>query len=354
MRRRHIVFTAVMLFLFFVWVLALSEFAGTQDPANPPGSTSSYTLEDIYNRLTTGVDDGPGPFTEPTSGPGSTMYTLNEIMDKAPVADNANGATPVQVLTGRTYWGLRTSGGPWGKETGTMPIQTVDNTTVSQAAGYYNAFDLSTVDTDLASRNIKSGVNIFGVAGTSTNVPRTGQTGCWDQSGTSIPCAGTGQDGEYQLGSLPAVAPEGLKGFTDNGDGTVTDNSTGLIWLKNANCVIFFSGDITGHNWRNWSEALTAANSLTSGYCGLSDGSSAGDWRLPNANEIHSLMVDSGQLNPALPPLHPFTDVQLDVYHSSTTYAYDRTKAWGLNAPAGFLVHSPKTFNRYVWPVRNY
>jgi hypothetical protein len=53
---------------------------------------------------------------------------------------------------------------------------------------------------------------------------RTGQTTCFAVNGTSTPCAGTGQDGEFQAGSL--------RSFTDNLDGTVTDNATGLMWEK--------------------------------------------------------------------------------------------------------------------------
>ena len=66
--------------------------------------------------------------------------------------------------------------------------------------------------------------------------------------------------------------------FSDKGDGTVKDNLTNLIWLKNANC---FGG-------QTWANALTAANNLhdtgtpsTMDDCGLSDGSLAGDWRSP-------------------------------------------------------------------------
>ena len=61
-------------------------------------------------------------------------------------------------------------------------------------------------------------------------VPQTGQTGCWDASGSPIGCAGTGQDGEYQYGV--SVDPR----LTDNGDGTVSDKLTGLIWLKWGTC----------------------------------------------------------------------------------------------------------------------
>lgn len=48
---------------------------------------------------------------------------------------------------------------------GSIATQTPDNSTVSQAAGYYDAFNLATVDTDLAVGNIKAGVTIFGLAG---------------------------------------------------------------------------------------------------------------------------------------------------------------------------------------------
>ena len=61
-------------------------------------------------------------------------------------------------------------------------------------------------------------------------LPQTGQTTCWDKNGNVIPCAGTGQDGDIQAG----VAWPNPR-FTDNGDGTVTDNLTGLMWTQNAN-----------------------------------------------------------------------------------------------------------------------
>ena len=88
-----------------------------------------------------------------------------------------------------------------------------------------------------------------------------------------IPCVGTGQDGDWQKG----VAWPNPR-FTDNGNGTVTDNLTGLTWLKNANC----------YGTRVWATALTDANTLNSGECGLTDGSVEGDWRLPNVRECRA------------------------------------------------------------------
>jgi hypothetical protein len=54
--------------------------------------------------------------------------------------------------------------------------------------------------------------------------PATGQTTCYDSAGTVIACAGTGQDGDIQAGAT-------LR-YQDNGDGTVTDKNTGLVWEK--------------------------------------------------------------------------------------------------------------------------
>jgi hypothetical protein len=176
-------------------------------------------------------------------------------------------------------------------------------------------------------------------------VPKTGQT-------TSY---ATGDDGELKKG----VAWPNPR-FTDNGDGTVTDNLTGLIWLKNANCTSFFSSDITGQNNRTWNDALYAANNLASGYCGLTDDSIAGDWRLPNKNELNSL-VDVRYNDPSLCNTtgtgqwtnnDPFTDVQFIDYWTSTTDSRNSGYAYDVHMNAGGVVCNAKTITWYVWPVR--
>jgi len=149
-------------------------------------------------------------------------------------------------------------------------------------------------------------------AGTIT-VPRTGQNSCYSAEGVVIPCAGTGQDGEKRTG---ATWPSPR--FADNGDGTVTDNLTGLVWLKDANCSDTAGGIDRSGGLLNWPSALTWSNNLASGKCGLSDNSVAGDWRLPNVNELRSL-VDYSRHDPALPAGHPFSNVQSVWYWSSTT-----------------------------------
>jgi hypothetical protein len=170
------------------------------------------------------------------------------------------------------------------------------------------------------------------------NVRKTGQTGCWDGSGNLIVCSETGQDGEFQKGT--SVSPR----FTDNGNGTVKDNLSGLIWLKNANCF----GLVT------WTTGLADANVLASGSCGLTDGSATGAWRLPNVEELQSL-INWGKVSPALPTGHPFTGVVNDNYWSSTTNmnASPQIYAWGVSIDVGPVISGNKTGNfLYVWPVR--
>jgi len=70
--------------------------------------------------------------------------------------------------------------------------------------------------------------------------------------------------------------------YSDNGDGTVTDNRTGLIWMKNANC--------TGRRGMSWINAMRWAAELAHGRCGIRDGSRKGDWRLPTVEEWHAML----------------------------------------------------------------
>lgn len=155
---------------------------------------------------------------------------------------------------------------------------------------------------------------------------RTGQTTSYE----------AGDDGDLERGvSWPSPR------FTDNGNGTVTDNLTGLIWLKNANCF----------GTRNWSQALSDCNGLSNGSCGLTDGSSPGDWRLPNRKELLSL-VDYSRYYPALPDGHLFSNVQSSYYWSATTGAHYTGIAWFVNMYDGDVTHSGKSYSYYVWPVR--
>ena len=148
----------------------------------------------------------------------------------------------------------------------------------------------------------------------------------------------TGDDGYHQKG----VASPSSR-FTDNGDGTVTDNLTGLMWAKNANLA---SGTM------NWNDAIDYANNLSLGTdCGLS----RTDWRLPNIRELESLK-DYSKYNSMLPIDHPFTNVMLSdkKYWSSTSLQGDPSFAWarGLNEATQYFTAKTFSTTYYVWPVR--
>jgi hypothetical protein len=220
--------------------------------------------------------------------------------------------------------------------TGTALIMTIPN-------GLYLGKTATATSSALLAENIKSGTTIFGVVGTyggSALVPRTGQT-------PIVPIdAPVGSDGNLQKG-VTWPSPR----FTNNNNGTVTDNQTGLIWLKNANCF----------GTRKWDTALTDCNTLANGTCGLLDGSVSGSWRLPNRFELESLL-DLAYHNPALSDdagtgpqnagISSFTVSSVD-YWSSSTRAGTPGYAWRVNLYLGSAdtADKPTSFNQ-VWPVR--
>ncbi len=155
------------------------------------------------------------------------------------------------------------------------------------------------------------------------------------KTGQNTPYA-TGDDGDLGKG-MAWPDPR----FVDNADGTVTDRLTGLVWLKDASC---FGLSI-------WNQALLDCSGLASGACGLTDGSSPGDWRLSNLDELLSLL-DRSQTAPALPSGNPFTGVQTSTYWSSTTSAASNGSAWFVFLDDGYSDFNPKDTAYYVWPVR--
>jgi hypothetical protein len=138
-------------------------------------------------------------------------------------------------------------------------------------------------------------------------------------------------------------------------NGTVHDTVTNLIWLKNANCF----GPL------DYTEANNAAAGLEDGECGLTDGSSPGDWRLPTLEEWEAAVARGVVLGCTYPSLTntpgtacfsagppPFTNVQSGPYWSSVAVESSPTYAWIKRLDEGHSDYLGRTILSYVWPVR--
>ncbi|MBI5376683.1 MAG: DUF1566 domain-containing protein [Candidatus Schekmanbacteria bacterium] len=187
------------------------------------------------------------------------------------------------------------------------------------------------------------------LAGGVIKLPQTGQTKCYDNDGNEIACVGTGQDGDIQAG----VAWPNPR-FTDNADETVSDNLTGLIWAKDGNVIATKDSDYDsdykpGDGAVYWTHALSYIDKLNSeSYLGYTD------WRLPNSNELQSL-INSGEEDTSIWLNNQgFVNVKSAGYWSSSTYGDANTCAWDIFMWSAHLIGRQKNNgDYYVWPVRS-
>ena len=124
--------------------------------------------------------------------------------------------------------------------------------------------------------------------------------------------------------TTPIVLPNH---FTDNGDGTIIDNLTQLVWQKTPN-----------PNVVTWEQALTYAEGLTIG--------TTSDWRLPNIKELQSINNEL-TTNPSV-FLPYFSNVGVHNYWSSTSLPNQTTKSWYWNTQFGITTYDVKTNSNYV------
>lgn len=142
--------------------------------------------------------------------------------------------------------------------------------------------------------------------------------------------------------------------FVDCENGTVTDNLTGLIWLKQANCL----------EPADFATANKKAAQLHDGDCGLKDGSAAGNWRLPTVEEWAAVLV-KGCVQVPLPDATGsycylasawagVVSTAYDGYWSSTAYPNTASpRAVFANFYWRETDFSNRNALRLVWPVRS-
>lgn len=178
-----------------------------------------------------------------------------------------------------------------------------------------------------------------------SRLPATGQTTCWDTAGKVIACAGTGHDGDVLAGAALS--------YTDNGDGAITDNATGLMWEKQS-----FDGSI--HDMTvtfSWDNAFAHVAELNkANFAGHKD------WRLPNLKELASL-VNYEKVSPSVSPAFNNNCTRgatvltgsctaTDTYWSSSSFASHPGFAWYVIFDPGDVENGDKRTTNHVRAVR--
>lgn len=165
-------------------------------------------------------------------------------------------------------------------------------------------------------------------------LPKTGQTKSY----------AAGDDGYLQKGT-EWPNPR----FTVNADSTITDNLTGLVWSTDANAP--GPDTCSPGTLKTWQAALDYVTCLNANsYLEHTD------WRLPNRDELASLM-NNGEANPigwlAWQGFSNLTSASSRWYWSSTTDSANTCYAWALTTTSdGSIAGFDKANSFLVWPAR--
>jgi hypothetical protein len=184
---------------------------------------------------------------------------------------------------------------------------------------------------------------------TGAQFPATGQTTAYqaDKNDGIVGPVVVPDDGTVQAGATLS--------YTDNGDGTITDNNTGLMWeqktsldstvnfanLHDADNYYVWSGNGSQETIWDWLGDVNAEGGP--GYAGHND------WRIPNRRELESI-VDAGRYNPPIDPI--FGPTVVSYYWSSSSYAFLPSNAWGVDFGYGGVNALGKSNDRFVRAVR--
>jgi hypothetical protein len=167
-------------------------------------------------------------------------------------------------------------------------------------------------------------------------LPDSGQTKCYEDGGTETTCLDKGQDGTYLINRMS---------FIDNGNGTVNDRVTGLMWQQ--------QDDGTVYNWYQATGTYSEDNNPSSqNVCADFKGGGYFDWRLPTIKELITIAdysieaADSPAINTT------FFPTWQSLYWTSTVYGGSSTGAWVISFADGTAVATGKWHTNYVRCVR--
>lgn len=326
----------------------------------PPGYYSGGQVNTDPNLTSTNIKSGASIFG---------------VAGSSAVVDTSSAtATAADLLSGKTAF---VNGSP---VTGSVPPGTDVNGANGSPAftipdGLYSGSKAATAsDTNLVSGNIASGVTIFGVTG--SVVPLTQSCGNNLSEGSEV-CDGVDLNGT-SCATAAASTPYGTLAcnnsctgfdtsackarFVDNGDGTVTDNSTRLIWEQKTTTVGSGVNLVDPHDVDNtYTWGSTSApyppngTAFTDFLANLNGGlgpntcfANQCDWRLPSIAELQTIVAASG--DPTIDPI--FGPTQPDFYWSSSTIPAVPTFAVAEFFHGGGGTFGDKTSNLYVRAVR--
>ena len=215
------------------------------------------------------------------------------------------------------------------------------------------ATDLATAEADLATTTTDLATCEGELAACEALPPvrllKTGQTTAY----------GVGSDGDLQKGIA--------QGYMDNGDGTITDTKTGLMWEKKSDDGTIHDKD----NQYSWSGASYGSTNVLDGTAASTflaalnaGGGFAGhtDWRLPNQTELYSLVNLQNANSAVSVAFNTGCAASCAVltcsctfptyYWSSSAYAGNPQFAWGVDFGGGYVFAGGKFDNSPVRAVR--
>ena len=302
--------------------LLLSGCGGSGSADSPSTSGANAPTTNSYSGTVTDRN-GLG-----VGGVSITVYIDNDHSEHTTTTDSTGHYTVSGLQAGFPYGQYEI----WADKPGYAFVPTIATSEGTVTKTDHNALFKTVIGIDARTAKIINDANFTALRATDKliDLPRSGQRVSYV----------SGDDASVAHGvAWPVIR------FIDNHDGTVSDELTGLVWLKDAGCMTA----------QNWSNALTAALQLANGTCGLTDGSSSGQWRMPNIGELES-MVDVSQSNPALTTGHPFSNIAAS-YWSSTTYRGDTSEAWVIRFSDGRYINdgssNVKTSAHALWAVKS-